>query len=328
MGSESRGDAHHWTPDLLVNVTRALTKLCRAQENVLDFLQGSGVDRALLAPWRSRLAVDRKSVRKKDIAEAVLRQINDGGDRTLAQRREVIRRIVQFENFDQCWDDDRTEAKALVAEIRNLVELKDSVTILQQQIRAEAARKAEENEAASRLRARRRAEVDSVKSDLFSLFGEANVWTRGKDLERVLNRLFKAYDIHVRDPFAIVHEDGHPVEQIDGVILLGGHYYLVEVKWEKEPIGVQPVGYRISRLMVRPDVRGIFINASGFTGPAVDACREALPHRLLFLCELEEITSLLEYQHDLTRLLQRKVEAASVDRNPFVRIVSMPTQGP
>ncbi len=55
---------------------------------------------------------------------------------------------------------------------------------------------------------------------------------RGKLLEVVLNDLFRAYNIHVREDFRRRDpESGVVLEQIDGVIELDGSVYLVEMKW-------------------------------------------------------------------------------------------------
>jgi hypothetical protein len=52
----------------------------------------------------------------------------------------------------------------------------------------------------------------------------------GLALEGLLNRLFALFDLQPRQPFRIVGE------QIDGSFLLDGHVYLLESKWEKDPL--------------------------------------------------------------------------------------------
>lgn len=109
------------------------------------------------------------------------------------------------------------------------------------------------------------------------------------------------------------------VEQIDGVIELEGHLYLVEMKWLRERVGVRDVSEHLVRLFGRGDMRGIFISASGFTDPAVATCRDALAQRVNVLCGLDELALLLERGADLKRYLKAKVEAASLDKQPLFR---------
>jgi hypothetical protein len=53
---------------------------------------------------------DRDLVKKHEIARDVLRALNEGGDATLFARREVIKRVSEFEDFSTCWDNDRLKA--------------------------------------------------------------------------------------------------------------------------------------------------------------------------------------------------------------------------
>src|SRR4029079_18473326 len=112
---------------------------------------------------------------------------------------------------------------------------------------------------------------DSVKNELFALFkDDLDPHQRGRDLEAVLNRLFQLDGILIRESFRRKGEGGHTIEQIDGAVEIAGHLYLVEVKWHKEPIDVQAVQVLLSRLFLRPEARGIFIAANGYTKAAED----------------------------------------------------------
>ena len=54
-------------------------------------------------------------------ARTVLERLNTRGDVALQERREVLRRIVEFSNYDACWPNDQLKAKGLVASIRDIV---------------------------------------------------------------------------------------------------------------------------------------------------------------------------------------------------------------
>jgi hypothetical protein len=59
-----------------------------------------------------------KSIGKHEIARTVLERLNKRGEGSLRERREVLRRVVEFTSFDACWQDDQMKAKGFVASIR------------------------------------------------------------------------------------------------------------------------------------------------------------------------------------------------------------------
>jgi hypothetical protein len=145
---------------------------------------------------------------------------------------------------------------------------------------------------------------------------------RGKELERVLNDLFRAFGVLVREDFKRRDLDTHEVlEQVDGVIEFDGALYLVEMKWLKEPVGVAQFAPHVMRLFNRANTRGIFISASEFTTPVVTECAGFLNQRTMFLCSLKEIVLLLQRQSDLVAFLKAKSQAAMLDKNPFLEVL-------
>ena len=119
---------YHYPPELLEMSTEVIPCLFKSKRGVIDFFQGAGTPAPFLAEWRSKVLADRNSVRKHEIARDVIRRLNEGGDKTLAQRREVIKRISEIEDFSTCYDNDRYKAQGLVAQIRHVVNVKDSFT--------------------------------------------------------------------------------------------------------------------------------------------------------------------------------------------------------
>jgi hypothetical protein len=116
----------HYPPDLLNLLVETIPALCRSKADVLTFFRGAGVPASMLAEWEERLRVDRQSVKKHPVTRSVLCALNDHGDPMIRQRREVIRRLVEFEDFSMCWESDRLPAMGLVAKIRDVVNVKDS----------------------------------------------------------------------------------------------------------------------------------------------------------------------------------------------------------
>lgn len=308
---------HHYPPELLKLLVDTIPLLCRSKKDVLLFFQGAGVASELMADYKHKVAVDRDSVNKYEITREILVRLNDRGEATLRERREVLKRVVECEDYSTCWPADQLKAKGLVAEIRRVVDVKDSFGRMRQEAEAERKKHLEEEKKKVAAQNDRRAKLEQVKKDLYALFGAPDPQQRGKQLEDVLNRLFRTANISVREAFTRVAPTGEGVvEQIDGVIELDGEIYLVEMKWWEKPLGTGEVSQHLVRVFTRHCARGLLISYSGFTDPAVVTCREALARMVVALCGLQEIVQLLERQDDLAEFVRKKVRAAVIDKNP------------
>lgn len=311
---------YHFPPDLMGLLIDAIPALCKSKRDVLLFFRGAGVSDDYTRDIAARLATDPNAVRKHETVRTVLARLNEKGEAALRERREVLRRVVEVEDFSMCWDNDRHKAMALVGQIRHLVNRKDSFTRMRDVAEAERQLRQQDADARTRARQERAKELAGIKADLFALFGASNPWKRGKALEGVLNRLFKVHGIGVREAFTVRGNDGEGViEQIDGAIELDGHFYLVEMKWWNAALGPGEVAQALVRAFSRDGARALIIGYPSFTPAAVASCRDALAHKVVVLCELEEIVKLLDNEHDLRVLLKRKVEVALAEKRPLFK---------
>lgn len=311
----------HYPPELFSLLVDVVPLLNRSKQDVLTFFRGAGVSNDMTSDIAARLKAAPKDINKYEMVRAVIERLNTKGEAALRERREVLRRVVEFSNFDTCWPDDQLKAKGLVASIREVVDQKDAFTRMNNAREEERrARLAEAHKAAAEKRART-AKIEAAKQELYSLFGMVvTAQDRGRKLEAAMNNLFQAYGVLVRKAFHLVGDAGEGiVEQIDGIIELGGVLYFVEMKWYRNPVGKPEISEHLVRLMSRAEVRGIFISASDYTEPAIHTVREFLQHKVLILSTLQEIVRLLEQQDDLEEFLTKKVQAAQIHKNPYFR---------
>jgi hypothetical protein len=312
---------HHYPPEILNLLVHTIPLLCRSKNDVLVFFKGAGVPMAVTADFRQKLATDRDSVNKYEIVREVLVRLNDKGEATLRERREVLKRVIEFEDFSTCWPNDQLKAKGLVAEIRRVVDVKDSFGRMRLEQEVERKKRLEEENRKIAAQEERRARLEQVKKDLYMLFGLADAHKRGNQLENVLNRLFQTAGILVREAFRRVPPTGEGVvEQIDGVIELDGEIYLVEMKWWDKRLGTGEVSQHLVRVFSRHCARGLLISYSEFTDPAITMCKDSLARMVVVLCGLQEIVQLLEREGDLAEFLRTKVRAAVIDKNPHYRV--------
>lgn len=312
--------AFHYPPELMSRLIEAIPKLCRSKQDLLTFFQGAGVSRTDMLPFQNLLKTDKESFNKYNVTRSVLTLLNERGERTLGERREILRRVVDFSDFSVCWPNDELAARGLVSHIRELVNVKDSVTRITLDRDAERAKRIAEQDARAAEQQERRSRRDRIKQDLYALFGQTDAHKRGKLLEGVLNALFQLDGLQVREAFTISGScDEGVIEQIDGLVELDVHLYLVEMKWWNKPLGPGEVAQHLVRVYQRGgQARGIFISHTEFTPAAVISCRDGLAGgAIVMLCQLREIVDLLERQGDVREWLRAKVTASIADKNPY-----------
>lgn len=309
----------HYPPELLALLVDTLPRLCKSKKDLLLFFQGAGVDKTLLSPYELLLRTNKDAFKKYIVSRELLAKLNEMGERSLGERRELLKRVTEFQDFSVCWEKDQAPARGLVAQIRELVDVKDAFTrmnIEREQERKQ--RQAVEVRKADALR-KQQEELDQIKKSFSSLFRESNPYKRGKALEGVLNRYFKASDISVSEAITLTGDAGSGiVEQIDGVVQLRGQLYLVEAKWEQATLGREKVSSHLVRVFSRGLAGGIFISYSNYSPAAITDCKEALRDKVIVLCKLDEFFFALDRQVDLNDLLHSKIDAAIIDKNPFV----------
>jgi len=309
----------HYPPDLFNPLVDTIPLLNRSKKDVLLFFRGAGVREEVFHDLSEKLKATPKEINKFEIVRTVLERLNKRGEGALRERREVLRRVIEFTNFDSCWKDDRLKAKGLVADIRDVVNQKDSFTRMRQEREQERRTRLAETQRAVREKQERLSKIESAKNEFYGLFGPSlTAQERGKKLETALNNLFHACGILVQEAFHLVGDGGEGiVEQIDGIIELKGQLYFVEMKWFQAPVGRAEISQHLVRLMGRANGHGIFISASDYTEPAIQVAREFVQQKILALVTLEEIVQLLERQGDLHDFLLKKVRAAQIHKNPY-----------
>lgn len=312
-------DPYHYPSDLLELLIETIPRLIRSKEGVLDFFSGAGVPDGMMTDLRLRLRDDPGSVGKFPVARTVLNRINQGGDHTLRARREVLKRICEFEAFSACWPEDQLKAQGLVAAVRQVVDAKDSFTRMRQAAEQERNERLRQHREALVAEQRRKAERQALRARLASLSSMTNARERGIIFEKLLNDLFALDGLLVRESFTLTQDGDGIVEQIDGIVALDGQDYLVEAKWWTKPLGTGETAQHLVRVHNRANVHGLFISTSGYTAAAIKQYADALGTKIVVLAETAEILLLLEQEGNFAKWLRSKTRVAKVDRSPLFR---------
>lgn len=310
---------YHYPPELMGLLVDTLPLLCKSKRDLILFLKGAGIGFNITRDIEDKVKNDRSSISKYEIARTVLQQLNEKGEKTLRERREVLKRTVEFEDFSVCWESDRLKAEGLVAKIQKVVNIKDSFTRMKSERDQERKKHISIVEKERQKTGKRKVALNAIQKDLSALFAETNPWRRGKKLEEVLNNLFCLDGILIKEAFTIKgNDDEGVVEQIDGVIEINQDIYLVEMKWWSEPIGTAEISQHLVRVYHRGQARGIFISFSGYTPAGIKTCIEALQKTVVVLCELKEIVNLLEKEDNLKDFFKTKIQGAIIYKQPLI----------
>jgi methyl coenzyme M reductase subunit C len=100
----------HYPPELFNLLVDVVPLLNRSKQDVLVFFRGAGVPESMTSDIAVRLKAAPKEFNKYEIVRMVLERLNAKGESALRERREVLRRVVDFATFDTCWPDDRLKA--------------------------------------------------------------------------------------------------------------------------------------------------------------------------------------------------------------------------
>ena len=188
----------HYPPELFNLLIDAIPALNKSKRDVVIFFRGAGVAEDLLKDLAQRVTTDPQRIGKAEIARTVLERLNKRGEATLRERRELLRRVVEFTNFDACWPDDQMKAKGLVASVRDIVNQKDAFTRMNQAREEERQARLAGVEEEKRAKRQRVEKIDAAKQDLYALFGNGlTPQQRGNRLEAALNKLFAAFAISI-----------------------------------------------------------------------------------------------------------------------------------
>ena len=102
---------YHYPPELFQLLVDTIPRLCRSKKDVLLFFRGAGVRESMLRDLRQRLAEDASSINKFEMVRTLIARLNEAGDAALGERRVLLQRVHDFEDFSTCWENDRLEAQ-------------------------------------------------------------------------------------------------------------------------------------------------------------------------------------------------------------------------
>ena len=155
------------------------------------------------------------------------------------------------------------------------------------------------------------AKVQELKGDLISL-GNLEPHQRGFAFEKFLKKLFGAYNLQPQDAFRNVGE------QIDGSFLLGSEVYLLEAKWQSNPVDAAALHTFHGKIDQKARwTRGLFVSHSGFSEVGLDAFGRG---KSVICMDGLDLFDALDRSIPLNHILEKKVRSAAETGSVFIRV--------
>jgi hypothetical protein len=182
----------------------------------------------------------------------------------------AIGRMEKFPNLEAQIDREEkiATAKAAVAELRKWTERHQAILDEHERYAAEVAKVAEEA-------ARNRALSESLarlKAVFIEMHQSSDPHRRGKEFERFLNQLFGLFDLEPHAAYSLERE------QIDGTFSFDTDDYILEAKWQKDPVSRAQLDIFAKQIERKgKNALGLYVSISNFSQDARDEYSSATP---------------------------------------------------
>ena len=201
------------------------------------------------------------------------------------------------------WDDSEIKIAKATESVKRLREFAQGYFKVEEEKRELEKRRKKTNEHLKILKANQE-QVESLKQEFFELTMENNHQKRGRQLEGFLNKLFTLYDLNPKKSFTLIDE------QIDGAFTFENSDYLLEAKWQKNPIETGDLKKFAGTLTDKlKNTLGLFVSIDGFTVGARKF--KGTNAKSMILMDGMDLNFILDQRIDLHHLLFRKRRHAS-----------------
>ncbi|CZD34689.1 Uncharacterised protein [Streptococcus pneumoniae] len=274
------------------------------KDTVVSFMQTSGVPNDLILKWKS----EPKFVWAKNVINELNKTENG---------RSIIRRIAtEFYKMKNIPDEVQDRDRGLDA----LRKLKRLIGDTQQNKVNETLNNSyhrSRQEMKIQLRQQLLQKIEELKTEYYSLFSSDNPQERGYRLEKIVANLFRINDIDYHDSY----RNRTNTQQLDGYFRFEGFDYLVEMKWEKNPVNSSKIASLKQKVDTKlTSTRGLFLSINGFRDEVIQdfSNKDA---KILFM-DGQELAYILENRISLYEALKVKIIGASKTGNPNVSIIN------
>ena len=294
-------------PAALHALKDALTHVYWYKSDLRDFLTQSLDDPRILSKlnWREY---------KRNIVSQLVNSLARNEDVHRGQLLRLMTQVAAVRDFGHLarLEDGKMKAARATAAVQSLRSQVSGLDVLLEEQRGIESRQREAKQRMVQATAVQRA-LGKLTRGYLELLKSQDRQGRGYKLEKILHRLFEIFDL---DPKASFRVTG---EQIDGAFTFDGTDYLLEAKWQKEPIRAGDLDSLAGKLSRKLDnTLGLYLAINGYSEAGVQ--QHSSGRRLTLLMDGADLMAVLEGRIDFVQLLIRKRRAAAQTGNIYLRV--------
>lgn len=234
------------------------------------------------------------------------------GTRGHLVQKNIIQALANIEKPDP--KADQRAGNEALSELRRLVK-KNSLLVDPLEAEAAARKKAMKDSLAAV--STRREGISRLNETFRGLQSSTDRHARGYAFERLLSDLFRLHEYDFASSYRT------EIDQVDGALTVDGFTYLLEARWRQVPAvdgDLADLANKVSRRLV--STRGLFISMAGFREEVVSLYRLSHDSKLI-LMDGEDLAVILDQRISLVDALKSKIQAASIDGEPLLRLAAL-----
>lgn len=157
---------------------------------------------------------------------------------------------------------------------------------------------------------KRHLRLESFKAEFLNLVNLEGITPqqRGRKLEKLIAEVLEFAGWNQKANVTTSYE------QIDVVIYHNREFYLIECKWEKDPIEADEIDKLFGKLRRRTGTNGFLMSMSGFTRGAIENVEDSTNQKLILLFGKKDIEKIISNPDSFDSLFNEKVEELVIRR--------------
>ncbi|MDY0290659.1 MAG: hypothetical protein RBR15_17695 [Sphaerochaeta sp.] len=288
-----------FSPNSVLALKEALTHIYWRKKDLRSFVYHTIENKSIIATidWENNL-------KNESAFQLVDRMVNrlDIYNEDLLQLFDAVMHMDDFSHLNQ-WEDSETKIKKAVDSVSALrTHAHGYFTLKEEKERSEKSKTAYQSMIAEKLNSQQK--IVELRNDFFELSLEENTQKRGYLFEKFLNTIFLAFELDPKKSFKVVGE------QIDGAFTFDNQDYLLEAKWQKEPIkacDLYNFGGKIAGKFKL--TLGLFVSINGYSEESTTVDSPVI--KSMILMDGTDLMAVLDNRISLKDMLFRKRRNAS-----------------
>ena len=288
-----------FSPNAIQALKEALTNIYWRKKDLRSFIYHAIENKSIVATvdWEN-------NYKHESVSQIVDRMLSrlDIYQNDLLQLMDSTMHMNDFSHLKQ-WDDPETKIRKAIDSVNALREHAQGYFVLKEEADRIEKRK-QSYQAMMEEKLSTQQKIAELRNNFFELSVEENPQKRGYLLEKFLNELFIAFDLDPKESFKITGE------QIDGAFTFDNQDYLLEAKWQKEPIQAGDLYNFGGKIAGKFKIAlGLFISINGYSPESTKS--ESPVIKSMILMDGADLMAVLENRISLKDMLFRKRRYAS-----------------